>query len=526
MRRSKCCVILYLEILTAKVSVFTNSDMSNKKNTTISNSEIDLEDISNAPSLEQLNEFLTKAMANKEIHVLIKEDDLGVVVNAIVNLAQNKDGKQVLLASAMLGRLAKVARNRGGDVLKRVPDLIKEEPLSLDVFSDKHLTNINQEWNIGKIKHYVSQSLSFIDAEWLQDYCVREAIKVDASENARGELLRIALERYGNSAQWINAIAAHASVLPPAKSPNAGLKRVRRMFSAILDQLQQWQGELGNGSGKALDKLFARFVEKTSDNVEEVALFDVINCSIEMLLRFIELRFSIALHADTYAVIRKSKQTLGDGKWIKFLQKSDKVSRLRICLLEAILVLARQKQTDHKIMAVISSVYASQPHACRAIENHFESAFDLDPECRNWWCSAGEPSVSKREVEHKLTNTEDEQIGSLLIEVENSKGSMQKLEQSVAPVLEISDPVLSDDLKKMTRSYSQIIQIVHRLARMRILDKTDSVGKISQYSRSEHEMLGGHQPGVRNVKVVRDGITKEFGGRKKTLVKAWVEPSD
>jgi len=61
---------------------------------------------------------------------------------------------------------------------------------------------------------------------------------------------------------------------------------------------------------------------------------------------------------------------------------------------------------------------------------------------------------------------------------------------------------------------------------MRKLTKTDLKGERMEYNPMEHEMLGGHKPGVRRVKVVRDGIKKEFAGKIKTLVKPWVEPEE
>ena len=39
-------------------------------------------------------------------------------------------------------------------------------------------------------------------------------------------------------------------------------------------------------------------------------------------------------------------------------------------------------------------------------------------------------------------------------------------------------------------------------------------------------MLGGHKLGVRAVKVERDGIKKDFGGKIKVLVKPRVVPID
>jgi len=130
---------------------------------------------------------------------------------------------------------------------------------------------------------------------------------------------------------------------------------------------------------------------------------------------------------------------------------------------------------------------------------------------------------SQRPAEHKFGNNEDQQIGSLLIEVESNKEPMEKLSRAVVPILEISDPVLASTVKSAAAGYAEIAQTARRLARMRKLSKTDLKGERMEYNPLEHEMLGGHQPGVRLVRIVRDGIRKEFGGKVKTLVKPWVQ---
>ncbi len=499
--------------------------MDKDTNLTELNNAISIDRIHNAQSLEEVNLFLTRAMASHKIQALIKGENLNRIAKSVMALSQNQSDKHTLLAAAMLNRLAAVARNRGSDVLKEIPNIITKEPSSLDILFDNN--SKNKDSDTRNIKYYASQSFRYINADWVSNYCLREAVNIDTSENARREFLNIAMENYGNAAEWLRAIAAHDNILNNIENIEIKMKRIRRLFSAILEQLQQWQGELGEDPGEALERLFANFISGKSYKIEDSPLFEILDYSVAMLLRLIEMRFSIALYAKTYAVILKGKKIMQEGDWYNFLQESDRIKSLRICLLEAALVLARQSQTDSAILAVIMSVYASKPQVYRAIKNHFQDSLDLDPECSEWWHSAGEPAFSAREVEHKFHNTEDEQIGLLLLEVESgNKEIREQLERTVIPMLKTSDPVLASNIEKFTRSYTQIVQTVQWLAKMRKVGKTDVHNMILQYNRNEHEMLKGHKPGIRRVRIIRDGITKEFGGRKKTLVKAFVEPVD
>ena len=61
---------------------------------------------------------------------------------------------------------------------------------------------------------------------------------------------------------------------------------------------------------------------------------------------------------------------------------------------------------------------------------------------------------------------------------------------------------------------------------MRKLTKCDLLGVRLEYNSREHDMRGGHKAGIRQVKVICDGIKKDFNGKIKTLVKPLVEPEE
>ena len=103
---------------------------------------------------------------------------------------------------------------------------------------------------------------------------------------------------------------------------------------------------------------------------------------------------------------------------------------------------------------------------------------------------------------------------------------MGKLNSAVVPILKTFDPYQAATVQRAATGYESIAQVAERLARMRKLSKTDLQGSVVEYNPIEHDMEGGHRSGIRKVKVVRDGILKEFGGKKKTLVKPRVEPEE
>lgn len=485
-----------------------------QKNKIDSTQKIDysLNDIKNAGDLIKLNQLLTQAMAERKIQSIIKEDNLDSIIESVLVYAI--DSEKELLAAAILGRLAAVARGRESIIWDRADEIFSVEPPTLDCLVD------------GDAKQYAAQLLTHVKDDWVKEYSYRESLAIETAEIARTELLSANLIREGNIADWVSGVTRHVSVINNTNNFDARLTRVRRTFSAMSEVAKLWRGDIGTNFGEQLSSCIDTYLARKITDAEQDVLFDALDQILSILVRIIELRFSNALYANTYSVLEQGKKILGPSLWGRYIGQSSVINNIRSALLESALVLARQNRSDKQIMAVLAASYTSKPQTALAIKRHFENVRDLDPDIGDWWRSAGEVSETQRHVEHKVGNSEDSQIGALLIEVESNRETMDKVGRAVVQYLEISDPVLASTVKKAVDGYQGIAQTARRLARMRKLTKTDLKGERLEYNPLEHEMLGGHKAGVRRVKVVRDGIMKEFSGKIKTLVKPWVEPEE
>ncbi len=474
--------------------------------------EFSMEDVRGTLNLRSLNQLLTQAMAERKIQTLIKDDNLDMLIASVLKLSFNED--EQLLAAAMLGRLAAVARGREASVYAKADEVLTREPGSMESLDD------------GDAKQYAAQMIAHVNATWVPAYAYREALSIDTADNARKELLTVALGKQDNIASWLASIKKHASALNGINNEDTRLKRVRRICSSMRDVTERWRGDVGIDAGVELAGCMKALLTGRLSDLDQVVLYETLDYLLAILGRIIELRFSTALHAFTYSMLEQAKRELGPGSWVRMIDQSQVIPQIRIALLESALVLARQNRSDKKIIAVLLACYISKTQVSAAIKRHFKEARDLDPDVADWWRNAGDVSDMQRLVEQKIGNNEDSQIGALLIEVESNHDAMDKVGRAVVPLLEISEPVLASTVKKAVDGYQGIAQTARRLARMRKLTKTDLKGERLEYNPLEHEMLGGHIPGVRRVKVVRDGIKKEFAGKIKTLVKPWVEPDE
>lgn len=470
---------------------------------------VSINDVLAAPNLEELNDLLTKSMAQRDIQALIKEESLETISQKVIQL--NLDVGEDLLSAAILGRLAAVARGREKLIYGRANEIFTKQPPSVESLSD------------GDTKSYAAVFLSYVKNSWILEYSYREAINIDTADNARNFLLSANLERVGNVSLFLNDIAQHVQGISKVNNHEVRARKIRRIAGTIQTVVERWQGDIGTEVGSNLSLCLSRFFPEKPSDIEDTITQETIDSFLFVLCRIIQLRFSKALEHSTYEVLSNGRKCLGFGLWGRFLSNSRIINQVRVALLESVLVIARQNRTDQQIIAALIVCYSSKSQAANAIKRHFQNAKDLDPEIAEWWKSAGNVSEIKS-VEHKVGNNEDSQIGALLIEVESNREAMDKVGRAVVPLLEISEPILASTVKKAVDGYINISQVVGRLARMRKLSKTDLKGERLEFNPLEHEMLGGNRPGIRLVRVVRDGIKKEFSGKIKTLVKPWVEP--
>lgn len=479
-----------------------------------------LERLESADTVRAWYDKFTEIMAARKHHSIIEGDDLDVVAKQIVALADKayeaSDGDEIWLATAALGRLAAIARGREDKVYAYIDEILQDEPGDIEMLAD------------GDEKEYGAAAISHSQEDWVVSFCFREAIDIFRADKARKQLLQTALDKTGDVASFLTGLdeAFGRSILSEDDRARRRLLTVRRILSVTREVLNDWDGPVGDNVGEQLANLFATLVKPRSDELEDDEWFAIVDAALGCMLRIIELRFSFALEADTYAVLGEAKTALGKNLWLPWISKSEVAERVQICLLEAALVLARQGKQDDDFRDPLRQAFGDLRQIGSAMANHFRGAADLDPATRLWWEKAGNVRANAGNIEQRVGSGVDDQIGALLVEIESSKEGMERLGRAVVPQLKLSDPVLASNVDRTSKRFTEIAQIVRRLARGRKISLSETQGQEMEYNPREHVFVDGSQSGARRVRVIRDGVRKDFGGRVKTIVKAWVEPID
>ncbi len=473
----------------------------------------DIDAIDAAVDLRSLNKVITDVMARRDIHRLIRGDRLDRVVDSVVRLADRATHEEAFFALAVLGRIAAVARGRESQVFDRITELEIISPPSIDTLAD------------GDTKLYAAKGIAKIQDAWVLEYLSQEALSIDTAEAARREILSSVLERCESLSAWLDALTKQSSCVTSMQPIGSRMRRIRRIFDAICKAAHSWPGDIGPEPGQSLSKFLTTFFKGEMSGLDSEVLFEAIDQILSVLNRVIQLRFSHALLHQTYSAVIQGKNILGPGKWAGFLRQSKAMPDIRTACLESAVVLARQNRTDRNLVEVLKACFVSRSQVAARTKKHFAEVKDIPADVSKFWTEVGEVTHSSRE-EQRFGNTEDEQIAQLLIEVVSCEDAMRHLESDVAPIVEISDPIMASSVKKAAAGYGQISQIVRGLARIRMLSLASVQGRKLEYNPVEHQLLGGHRTGVRNVKAIREGVRKDFGGRERTILKPLVEALD
>ncbi len=123
--------------------------------------EVTLDAIRSATGLLELNQLLTQAMREYKFQPMINDSNgLDIVTGQVLKL--NTDTDQELLAAAMLGRIAAVARSQEKQqkVFALADEIFTDEPGSIETLEDKD----------GKAKGYAAALLARCTDNWIKNY--------------------------------------------------------------------------------------------------------------------------------------------------------------------------------------------------------------------------------------------------------------------------------------------------------------------------------------------------------------------
>ncbi|MGM0855875.1 MAG: hypothetical protein ACQEW0_02200 [Pseudomonadota bacterium] len=474
------------------------------------------QDIESAETLQDLDDVLTAALAKRQLQTLIQGDNLNRLIQRAHLLCNTQDSEARIRLAALLGRLSAVARSRTEHVFAGFEELMQAPPASLETLKD------------GDEKAYAATALWYLHPapDWLVRFAIAEAFALDSAENARKVLLEIIRDQTSDYTAVLNLLTVGFDNLA-IESSDARLRRLKRILDAWKDASQDHFWPLDSNPGEALSAVVRAALRYVKNAKEESLATEVGDRLLELLLRVVQLRFSYALEADTYAALKMMKAQFGTRLWTYLRTHSQVRPRLLSCMREACLVLARQEQTDMALLEAMKVMYATRTSMTSDIKRHFAGHHGLDSDISGWWISGGTQKASRSGNHKELPADADMIIGQLLLESENARLPLENVRINLLPLIEefVQDPVVSASLRKGTNGFIEMTTLLRQLCRLRRIELSGLQGDVINYSRTRHEMEDGHHAGVTEVRVVRDQVIQTLGSRERVIVKALVTPA-
>lgn len=470
---------------------------------------IDYDVLQNTTSISQLDE-LVKSLGSAEIHEVIGKSRIGELAAHISKIGGNGTPLDRMRAAAAAARLLEVLGSPGELLAETASALLQRSPPALSELRD------------GDEKYYFAIALGSLRANRLLKYSTEAAVSEENAENARKKLLEISLRESGQLATWIYSVrsALLETALPVGEQR---LKRMRRVAVAMEDVCARWDGTVGE-IGPALEALSRSIFERCRFqelNELSIALFDHL---IEVLRRAIQTHISTALLSKTYALLPALKGVCSDLAWTGYTTESPAVQKCRTLLLEAMVILARQGKTDRDVVRLLEVTLPVRSLLEQRVVTSFGDARDVAPEVQQWWKKLGRVAAA-RSNEQDVEPSVDQAIGMLAIRLEDMVDAAGKLSTDVAPLLHVTDPVLAPVVASIARDHAESLRLARQLCRMRKIEAMGLTGMKMEFNPGVHEFLPGTTDGHRIVRVLRDGVLKDYGGQKKAILKALVEPA-
>ena len=146
----------------------------------------------------------------------------------------------------------------------------------------------------------------------------------------------------------------------------------------MRDVATRWRGDVGALVGVHLAECLDAFLWGKLPELERAVLHEALDNVLAVLGRVIEMRFSMALYASTYALVNQGKKKLGPGPWGSFLGRSTVMPRFVVLCWSPRSCLLARNRSDKQIMAVLIASYTSGRRSRRPSDDIFQNAQDLD----------------------------------------------------------------------------------------------------------------------------------------------------
>ena len=481
------------------------------------NSDTQIETFATAATVDECARAINSLIKQKKLHSAAKSPAFQAGLQKLAAFASgNNSERDRLLAVAILARIGRIVK----PVHKQMNQLLSKafaEPLPpLDLLDDPD------------DRFAVISAWRFAPAEWWAAYLATAAVEQEnTAERMRSESIQGLLALASDLVSAIGQLRAallrlRFDTADPATSTG---RRLHRILSTLRTFYSQEPIEPGQNAGV----VFAKWVNETFRSVgpptDSETRTEVAEEAARIVHELVRARFSLATSPSTYAVIDTLHSWYKPYEWASLAEKSPALSLLRADISEALRLLIQAGITDDRLFEKLVQTVESSKKAREIARKLAEEAPGLPEPVRRWLLGSTPLKESPLATESQQRSV-DEIVADLLIDTLRLSEMAEAAEREILPEMAVVAPRLADPLAAFVRQCQRTLNDLKYVAEKRSLRVRGNTGEEVDFSPLEHEMLGGSQPGVRRVRIVRPVVeAASADGVARIVRKGLVEPA-
>jgi hypothetical protein len=469
-----------------------------------------------AATIQERAYILRGLIREKTIHSVKNNDYFNSGITKTFDLINEAAEPEIqLLAISLIERIAFVVKSKRKELHKIIDETINSTIPNLLLL--KEPTD----------RFYVATSLSRRKEEWVVEYAAKIAV-----EETADKVRQVAISIIFKNASELQDVFYRLSpplkeLLPATEAPgNSAGKRLKRIIAVIRPELVNFIGPAGNEVGEHLNSMIQfsfRGVGKPEDSkIQE----DVADEILGLLFDLLRTQLYVITDEKTYTCLNQIMKWHDKSYWSLFIKKSKNSKLISKVLSDSILLLAKQNITDSELFEQLSNMVGGKEEAQKYTSQIADKNPNLQANVREWLKRGARERKTKILGYFEESNefSSDSMIALTLLEAQKFADIISDTSDDLVTELKIFESQLGENVETILHVSKKLSDNINDIAKKRNLSLKYATGEKVEYSQISHELITGHQEGIRWVKIIRPLVEREsLSGNKEIIIKAIVE---
>jgi len=461
-------------------------------------------------SLDVLLASLTKALIDKSVFKWKIPQDFNALYEALLKLSNDEQALRVI---ATLGRVEAAVKkplfnlDKANILLSVVPDLavLKE----------------------GDDRYYAARFITRLSPDWIDSWAMANVWSEPGAEKARLVFMETLIENTTDFESMLAELGKTGQSYIKAKKLNEpkAAARCLRVIKALRASCQARDINCSIDVGKAIDTFIGDpFSHFTSSQVKLNARQHLIPEVVGLLLELIGQRFSLAIEAEHYTVLKRLRKWCDDEARRVLSKRHPALDKLSNTIAEALLILARQGIADGELLKRLRESVDSDYQFKYRCQRIAESGH-LDESITAWLMAGGERQQAKKTISSEgevAAKGESTDLGDLLLRVQEGRMAV-KIAEGALDDLELFDPGLIPVIKDLANHWAIVGEITKKMAHKRAVSLVGEVGTTIDIDRKLFDVVEEGEVNHRSGIVVRSAVVISIEGKTQVIKKGVVK---